>query len=158
LNPLKLQLAELGSEPVATLYLQYPTETKTDFPISGLESSLGHWVFDRRICGQPGLMAVVISARGDHDTLTGEALTARVVNELAACFPHWPAPEHTRLIREKRATFCSRVGVDAVRPDNRTAVQGLWLAGDYTNTGLPATLESAVRSGTACARALLDQP
>lgn len=158
LNPLGQQLAELGSEPVATLYLQYPTETKIDMPILGLESSLGHWVFDRGVCGQPGLMAVVISTRGDHNVMAGKELTARVVNELAACFPHWPAPKHSRLLRDKRATFCSRVGVDAVRPDNRTAVQGLWLAGDYTNTGLPATLESAVRSGTACARALLDQP
>lgn len=158
LHTLAQQLAELGNEPIATLYLQYSEDTKLELPMLGLENNLGQWVFDRRVCGQPGLIAVVISARGEHSALTAEALTAQVANELATCFPHWPAPEHTRLLREKRATFCSRVGIDAVRPDNRTAVQGLWLAGDYTNTGLPATLESAVRSGNTCARSMLTQP
>ena len=158
LNPLAQQLADLGSEPIATLYLQYSADTKLEIPMLGLENNLGQWVFDRRVCGQPGMMAVVISARGDHSMLTAEELTAQVVNELASCFPHWPSPEITRLLREKRATFCSRVGIDAVRPDNATAVQGLWLAGDYTNTGLPATLEGAVRSGNACARNVHGQP
>jgi hydroxysqualene dehydroxylase len=158
LHALAQQLAELGNEPITTLYLQYSTDTKLDMPMVGLENSLGQWLFDRRICGQPGLMAVVISARGEHNELTGDKLTAHVIEELAACFPHWPAPENSLLLREKRATFCSRVGIDAIRPGNRTAVQGLWLAGDYTDTGLPATLESAVRSGTNCAQAMLEQP
>ena len=52
--------------------------------------------------------------------------------------------------------FSRRVGSDAIRPDNRTAVRGLWLAGDYTATGLPATLESAVRSGQNCAQTVMD--
>ncbi len=157
LDALTLQLAELGNEPIATLYLQYPEETKLDIPIMGLESGIAQWVFDRRVCDQPGLIAVVISARGQHTELNVQTLTQRVVDELAENFPHWPAPVHTQLLREKRATFCSRVGVDAVRPNNRTAVQGLWLAGDYTNTGLPATLESAVRSGVACVQAMQEQ-
>lgn len=154
LDTLTQQLAELGIEPIATLYLQYPEEIKLDIPILGLENGLAQWVFDRCVCGQPGLMAVVISARGEHTTLSTEALTERVVDELTANFPHWPAPIQTKLLREKRATFCSRVGIDALRPSNHTAVQGLWLAGDYTNTELPATLESAVRSGIACAQAI----
>ena len=157
LNPLAQQLTELGNEPIATLYLQYSEDTRLDIPILGLENNVGQWLFDRRVCGQPGLIAVVISARGEHSALTADALTARVVNELATCFPHWPAPEQKLLLREKRATFCSRVGIDVIRPDNRTAVQGLWLAGDYTNTGLPATLESAVRSGNVCTRTMLGQ-
>jgi uncharacterized protein with NAD-binding domain and iron-sulfur cluster len=59
-------------------------------------------------------------------------------------------------LREKRATFSARTGIDALRPGNRTVVPGLWLAGDYTATGLPATLEGAVRSGEACAEAVFD--
>ena len=127
-----------------------------DVPMLGLENGLAQWVFDRRVCGQPGLIAVVISARGEHTAMSPAVLTERVVSELATSFPHWPAPAQTRLLREKRATFCSRTGVDAIRPHNRTAVQGLWLAGDYTDTGLPATLESAVRSGNNCAQAILN--
>ncbi len=158
LKTLEQQLAALGNEPIATLYLQYAEDTQLHLPMLGLEDKLGQWVFDRRFCGQPGLMAVIISARGEHSQLSAEALTEQIVNELATCFPDWPAPEHTLLLREKRATFCSYAGVNSVRPGNRTAVQGLWLAGDYTATGLPATLESAVRSGNSCAQSMYSQP
>jgi len=122
----------------------------------GIEEGLAQWLFDRRVCGQPGLIAVVISARGRHDELDNATLTKRVIAELANTFPGWPAPSANLVIREKRATFSSRTGIDAIRPANATPVDGLWLAGDYTDTGLPATLESAVRSGVHCANAILE--
>ncbi|HHH43269.1 MAG TPA: FAD-binding protein [Gammaproteobacteria bacterium] len=156
LQGLAAQLAGLGNEPVTTLYLQFAPKTRLPIPVLGLLNGLSGWVFDRALCGQPGLMAVVISARGHHERLTEETLTAQVAAELAAQFPGWPPHRRSLLIREKRATFCSRVGVDLLRPVNRTPVDGLWLAGDYTATGLPATLESAVRSGVAAAQAVLD--
>jgi squalene-associated FAD-dependent desaturase len=149
------KLAELGNEPVVTLYLQYPQQTRLPRPVLGLEDTLAQWVFDRRVCGQPGLMAVVMSARGAHAQMTGEALTKRIATELANSFPYWPAHRHSLLIREKRATFSSCVGIDQLRPANRTPVSGLWLAGDYTANELPATLEGAVRSGMACAHGIL---
>jgi squalene-associated FAD-dependent desaturase len=156
LQALCAQLSELGNEPVITLYLQYPPQTCLPQPVLGLEDTLTQWVFDRRVCGQPGMMAVVISARGWHSQMKTEALTQRVAAELATSFPDWPAHEKSLLIREKRATFSSRVGIDQIRPANRTPVAGLWLAGDYTANGLPATLEAAVRSGIACAQAILN--
>lgn len=155
LQALAAQLAGLGSEPVTTLYLQYPPQTQLSEPVLGFEDGFSQWVFDRRVCNQPGMMAVVISARGGHENLTDDELTQKVAAELAAGFPNWPAHQHSLLIREKRATFCSRAGVDRIRPANRTPVPGLWLAGDYTATGLPATLESAVRSGVESAHAIL---
>ena len=155
LQALCAQLSGLGNEPVITLYLQYPAQTCLPQPVLGLEDTLAQWVFDRRVCGQPGMMAVVISARGWHNQMNTDTLTQRVAAELAASFPDWPAHEQSLLIREKRATFSSRVGIDAIRPANRTPVSGLWLAGDYTATGLPATVEAAVRSGIGCARAIL---
>jgi hypothetical protein len=138
------------------VYLQYPPETRLPVPMAGFENAVAQWVFDRRICNQPGLMAVVISARGEHMRLAAGELTERVAADLARAFPRWPAHHHSQVLREKRATFCARVGSDAIRPDNRTAVRGLWLAGDYTATGLPATLESAVRSGQSCAQTVMD--
>jgi uncharacterized protein with NAD-binding domain and iron-sulfur cluster len=60
------------------------------------------------------------------------------------------------VIREKRATFSCVTGVDSLRPPQRTPVSGLWLAGDYTDNGLPATLEGAVRSGLSCAVQIAD--
>jgi squalene-associated FAD-dependent desaturase len=156
LQALADQLSGLGHEPVTTVYLQYPPATRLPFPLVGLENSITQWVFDRRVCNQPGLMAVVISARGEHQHLPTAELVDRVAAELAASFRRWPTPQHSQVLREKRATFCARVGVDAIRPANRTPVNGLWLAGDYTATGLPATLESAVRSGRSAAEAVIE--
>ncbi|MFQ5644658.1 MAG: hydroxysqualene dehydroxylase HpnE [Thiogranum sp.] len=155
LRALSAQLAGLGHEPVTTLYLQYTPQTRLPEPVLGLLDGLSQWIFDRGLCNQPGLMAVVISARGDHERLSNDVLTAKVAAELATSFPNWPAHRHSLLIREKRATFCSHAGVDSIRPANSTPVPGLWLAGDYTATGLPATLESAVRSGIGSAQAIL---
>ena len=149
------QLSELGNEPVITLYLQYPPQTRLLQPVLGLEGTLAQWVFDRGVCGQAGMMGIVISAQGQHLQMHPEELTQKVVAELATAFPDWPPHEHSLLIREKRATFSSRVGIDRIRPTNRTPVNGLWLAGDYTANGLPATVEAAVRSGLECAGAIL---
>jgi len=155
LHALSAQLAGLGNEPVTTLYLQYAPQTRSPEAMLGFENGFSQWLFDRRVCNQPGMMAVVISARGNHENIQGDELIKIIAAELAARFPKWPAHQRSLLIREKRATFCSRAGIDCIRPTNSTPVPGLWLAGDYTATGLPATLESAVRSGTKAAHAIL---
>jgi len=155
LHEISAKLAGLGNEPITTLYLQYTPQTRLPGPVLGFEGGLSQWVFDRGVCNQPGLMAVVISARGNHENMQNDELTEKVAAELAVSFPHWPVHQRSLLIREKHATFCSRAGVDHIRPTSSTPVPGLWLAGDYTATGLPATLESAVRSGVKSAQAIL---
>ncbi len=149
------QVAELTTEPICTVYLQYPSKTRLPSEMVGLLGGAVQWVFDRALCGQPGLMAAVISTDGPHMDLDNTALTQQVTAELARFFPHWSKPERSLAIREKRATFACRVGSDKLRPAHATPVQGCWLAGDYTATGLPATLEGAVRSGLQCARHIL---
>ncbi|MDT8387329.1 MAG: hydroxysqualene dehydroxylase HpnE [Thiogranum sp.] len=158
LEPLCTKLAALGNAPVITLYLQYPTSVQLPHSMTGLHGSVVQWVFDRSHCGAPGMVAVVISATGIHTQMDNDSLTSKVAAELAAAFRHWPAHQRSLVVREKRATFSSTTGIDAHRPDNRTAMPGLWLAGDYTCNGLPATLEGAVRSGLSCARAIIDSP
>jgi uncharacterized protein with NAD-binding domain and iron-sulfur cluster len=59
------------------------------------------------------------------------------------------------IVKEKRATFSPRPGTDAIRPAQATDVPGLVLAGDYMQTGWPATMEGAVRSGYLAAEAVL---
>ncbi|MDZ7662749.1 hydroxysqualene dehydroxylase HpnE [Thiohalophilus sp.] len=151
LASLRQQCDAFTYEPICTVYLHYPPTVKLPQPMLGLLGGLGQWVFDRGVYDQPGLLAVVLSSRGDHLQLENPQLIVRLAQELATLFPDWPAHEQAYVLREKRATFASRVGINAQRPDHRTAIRGLWLAGDYTRTGYPATLEGAVRSGVQCA-------
>jgi uncharacterized protein with NAD-binding domain and iron-sulfur cluster len=121
----------------------------------GLDAEIAQWVFDREaLCGQRGLVGVVISASGRHQDLDQETLVARVHSELRAHFPRLVDPLWSRVIAEKRATFSCVVGVQ--RPSQRTALPNVYLAGDYTASAYPATLESAARSGVACARMILE--
>ena len=146
------ELRHFSYEPICTVYLQYPPEVALPEPMFGLLNATTQWVFDRRVGGQSGLLAAVISGPGEHMALDGNALGAHVSAELARAFPHWPRPLAIRVIREKRATFSCRVGINRERPGHRTPLPGCWLAGDYTATSYPATLEGAVQSGIECAR------
>ena len=149
------KLEQLNYEPICTVYLRYPAHVTLNTHLVGFTGTLTQWLIDRTHCDQPGLMAAVISARGAHMELTNEELTQRVREEIARHYPAWPASYNSMVIREKRATFACSVGVNDLRPVNTTPVRGLWLAGDYTATGYPATLEGAVRSGVACARKII---
>lgn len=150
-------LSQFEFSPICTLYLRYSVATRLDYPMIGLHGALAQWLFDLGAGGDPGLLAAVISGPGEHMALDRDALQARVVAELAACFPHWPAPEQVVTLCEKRATFLSRSGINALRPPMETPLAGCWLAGDAVATGYPATLEGAVRSGLACARRIMQQ-
>ena len=152
LHDVAYNLSGFSYNPIVTIYLKYPKSVKPDQPVQALIGMTSQWIIDRRVVGQPGLMAVVISGPGPHMEKDNDELIKIVENELAECFPHWPSPEDALVIREKRATFNCRVGVNALRPENKTEIDGLWLAGDYTKSAYPATLESAVLSGHLTAR------
>ena len=99
------------------------------------------------------MIGAVISTEGPHQDLTQEALGERVLDELAAKFGALPPLKWQRVITEKRATFSATPGLR--RPAQKTPLANFWLAGDYTASDYPATLESAVRSGIVCARGIL---
>ena len=63
--------------------------------------------------------------------------------------------EKAHVVKEVRAVFSARPGLETIRPPSRTSIPNLFLAGDWTHSGWPATMESAVRSGLAAARAAL---
>ncbi len=154
LEPLAARLGRLEYEPIHTCYLQYPPEVALPFPMVGFQGGHAQWVFDRgRLSGQRGLIACVLSGAGPHESLPQDQLAAALHAELARALRGLPGPSWTRVIAEKRATFSCRVGVD--RPSNATPIPNLLLAGDYTASDYPATLEAAVRSGVAAARAAL---
>jgi hydroxysqualene dehydroxylase len=137
-------------QPIYTIYLQYAKDTTLPKPMLGLVGGVSQWVFDRGVlCGQNGLMAVIISAIGRHQQYTQDTLALRVAQELRAAFPHLVKPLWHKVIAEKRATFSCNVNLP--RPAHVTPYPRLYLAGDYTYADYPATIEGAVRSGAACA-------
>ena len=144
-------LARFDYEPIYTCYLQYPPEVAMPHAMTGFDGRTIQWIFDRgRLNGAQGLLAAVISARGKHQNASQDVVASAIHRELAAFLPDLPQPLWSRVIAEKRATFSCRPGV--VRPGNQTALDHLYLAGDYTASDYPATLESAVRSGVLAAR------
>jgi squalene-associated FAD-dependent desaturase len=154
LAPARRQLSAFTYEPIYTCYLQYPQEVTLPRPMTGFDGGTIQWVFDRgRLNGAAGLLAAVVSARGGHQNLSLDVVASAIHRELAASIRGLPQPLWSRVIAEKRATFSCVPGL--VRPANRTAVAHFFLAGDYTAGDYPATLESAVRSGTAAARLVL---
>ena len=141
-------------QPIYTVYLQYPKHIKLPQPMVGLVDLASQWVFDRgQLCGQAGLLAVVISAKGKHQHLTQDMLALKVAQELRVAFPQLTKPLWHKVIAEKRATFSCYVNLP--RPANITPYPDLFLAGDYTYADYPATIEGAVRSGIACANLIL---
>ncbi|MBE9610743.1 FAD-dependent oxidoreductase [Chitinilyticum litopenaei] len=161
LDTLREQLAALHYQPIQTVYLQYAPDVRLETPMLGVAGGLCQWVFDRgQIHGTPGMLAVVLSARGDYSDWDATTLARRVHEELVQHFGLAEPPQWSRVIHEKRATFACAANLS--RPGNATAVPGLWLAGDYTAGGqadmtYPATLEGAVRSACAAAEGILKQ-
>jgi hypothetical protein len=168
------RLTALEPETITTVYLQYAPGVALDLPFYALlddadNHEWGQFVFDRGQLdpAQAGLLAVVISAsdkaaHGASDTSARSAaaeqqdlLAEAVAVQLAVAFqrPELGRPQWFKVITEKRATHASTPAL--VRPANATGLPGLVLAGDYTASDYPATIESAVRSGVAAARLLM---
>ena len=121
------------------------------------------WLFNRDQI-QPGARTpdgtwygqVVISASHDVASRAATETVAKVVAELAEAFPNSPARlVRSRLVTEHRAVLAVWPGHDAYRPGPVTRVPGLFLAGDWIDTGWPSTMEGAVRSGWLAAEAVL---
>lgn len=142
-------------QPIYTIYLQYPQDIRLPSVISGLTGMTGQWVFDRgQLCGQKGLIAVIVSAEGVHQKMSQDELALTVTKELHQAYPALLKPLWHKVIAEKRATFSCTTHL--ARPTNKTVQPGLFLAGDYTYADYPATIEGAVRSGIKCAKLILN--
>ncbi len=121
----------------------------------GLTSGVAEWVFVK-----PGHVSVTISAANrmvDQPAATIAGLVwPNVVDALGLGDPLKSEMPPYRVVKERRATFAATLRQDARRPQGRTELAtNLALAGDWTNTGLPATIEGAIRSGRTAADVLL---
>lgn len=120
--------------------------------VSGITGALTEWLFafhDR--------LSVTVSAADDHIDAPREELAAKIWSEVSritgapAAMPPW------QIVKEKRATFAATPAQDRRRPPATTHWRNLVLAGDWTQTGLPATIEGAIRSGDRAAALLKAQ-
>jgi squalene-associated FAD-dependent desaturase len=132
-------------------------------PASNLRPDAASTEHESSLADAGQYLQLVISASHDLLALDKVAIRDAVLAELAEI---WPVVRTASLLRswvvvEHGATFSVRPGVDALRPSQRTAADGLFLAGDWTSTSWPATMEGAVRSGYLAAQEILkslDQP
>jgi uncharacterized protein with NAD-binding domain and iron-sulfur cluster len=105
-------------------------------------------------------LAVTVSAADAIIDEPSTSIRRRYIDELARLLPRARRATvvDAFVTRERRATFRQAVGTARLRPGPHTGVDGIWLAGSWTATGWPDTMESAVRSGIAAAAAVLDVP
>jgi hypothetical protein len=119
-------------------------------PFVGLPGRTFQWVFDKRqVLGDSAShLSSVSSGAAAVVAQSSDALAALAYDELASALPAARAARVLRsvVVRERRATFSLAPG-QPPRPGTQTAVRGLLLAGDWVDTGLPATIEGAVVSG-----------
>jgi uncharacterized protein with NAD-binding domain and iron-sulfur cluster len=126
-------------------------------PFLGLPGRPLQWVFDKEQVFESGSSHITLVSSGADDlmALENDALVALALRDLRDALPHARAAKVLRatVVRERRATFSIAPG-QPKRPGTRTAVPDLVLAGDWIDTGLPATIEGAALSGRLAAEAI----
>jgi squalene-associated FAD-dependent desaturase len=146
----------LGASPIVNVHVIYDRPV-TDLPFAAAVDSPVQWVFDRTgIAGLDGpgqYLAISLSAADEYVDVPAAKLREQFVPALAELFPAAREAQVTEFFvtRERRATFRQAPGCGALRPKAGTRIPGLVLAGAWTDTGWPDTMESAVRSGLAAA-------
>ncbi|MDE2969288.1 MAG: hydroxysqualene dehydroxylase HpnE [Chloroflexota bacterium] len=147
--------------PIINVHVWYDRPVIGEPFLAVLDSPL-QWVFNRsHIEGVPGPgqhVCISVSGAWDFATMSRDALRELFLDEMARVFPAAAeaAVERFTVVRQVNATFRCTPGAQSQRPEQSTAVAGLGLAGDWTQTGWPATMESAVRSGRLAAEAVFD--
>jgi len=153
--------AGLGASPIVNVHVIYDRPV-TDLPFAAAIDSPVQWVFDRtRISGISAskhgghrqYLAISLSAADEYADVPAARLRDQFVPALAELFPAARDAQVTEFFvtRERRATFRQAPGSGALRPKAATQHPGLVLAGAWTDTGWPDTMEGAVRSGLAAA-------
>jgi len=145
--------------PISSVHLWFDKRI-TELPHAVLIERLSQWVFARGSQqAREHYYQVVISASHDLAGRERQSVVDEIVADLRSVFP---AAKHANLVRwqlitDPQAVFSARPGLDQIRPPQQTSIANLLLAGDWTATGWPATMEGAVRSGYLAAEAVLKQ-
>ncbi len=163
---------QLTTAPIASVHLWFDRPI-TDLPHAAIVGKLSQWMFNRTQIQEQATPSsptvtkhenwhyyqVVISASHGLKQLSKNETIANVVAELAEIWPVNPAAQlmHSRLVIEQNAVFSAVPNVDSLRPKQQSTFANLQWAGDWTNTGWPATMEGAIRSGYLAAENVLER-
>ena len=151
-------LENLPVSPIVSLHLWF-SKNFTTHTFFGLIGRRVQWVFNKSLLnaeqGPGGHVSAVISAAHDFVSLSNDDLVRIAVEDLRSTFGAViGSPRHAVVIREKRATISPSPEAEPMRPANTTPFSNLFLAGDWTATGLPATIEGAIVSAENCVTAV----
>ncbi|MDQ3068627.1 MAG: FAD-dependent oxidoreductase, partial [Acidobacteriota bacterium] len=156
LRPIAGAASAMAPVPIVTVNLWYDLPV-LDTELIGFVGRTAQWAFDRGAIagGTASHISVITSAATGLAGRTDTEIIATITADLRAALPRAAGATVVRatVIRERQATFSVRPGAPA-RPEERTPLDGLFLAGDWLATGLPGTIEGAVRSGNRAARLL----
>jgi len=153
---------QIRDAPIVSLHLWLDRPIVRE-PFVGLLDSPVHWIFNRdqihgaRASGQEGhVITAVVSGARDLVDKTGPELEELTLRELGRLLPEARGARvlHRMVYKARSATFAATPETEPLRPEATTEWSNFWLAGDWTNTGLPATIEGAISSGVRAARAV----
>jgi len=155
--------AKLSYAPIVSIHLWFDRHFMKE-PVVGSIGTMLQWIFNRRLLfdgagNSPSFISAVISGAYDAVKLSKGELVKVARQEMSALFPESRKAKllHAVVIKEKRATFSPTNDNNERRPGTKTKFENLALAGDWTDTGLPATIEGAVMSGYAAASLLAER-
>ncbi len=154
-------LRGLELSPIAGIHLWFDRPLDCP-PALALLDRETEWIFNKnanfdRPAGENAYLSMVISASRKYSGLPKEDLLARVLADVRACVPDAREAQVVRshVIRWPKATLSPLPGVEALRPDQRSPLANLIIAGEWTQTGWPSTMEGAARSGFRAAETIL---
>jgi zeta-carotene desaturase len=150
------ELHRIGVAPIISINLWFDRPVMR-VPFAGLIGTRTQWVFNKNAFSGDDSplhrLALIISAAHEYENASNEELVSIALDDLRSALPHAHQAKlvHSRAVRERTATFSATVDAERLRPNFRSPVHNLLLAGDWTDTKLPATIEGAVLSGHRCA-------
>ena len=151
-------IGSIEAAPITGVHLWFD-RSFTELPHAVLVGRLSQWLFNRGPSGPQAdhYYQVVISASRELAGRDRHDVVAEVCDELRAIWPLARAAKlvHARVVTEHSAVFSVRPGLDGLRPAQQTSIPRLLVAGDWTATHWPSTMEGAVRSGYLAAEAVL---
>ena len=149
---LDINISEFEHSPITGIHLWFDRPI-TDLPHATLLDRTIQWMYDK---GGGRYVQLVVSASRSLVEMPRNEVIALAVRELGEFFPavREARLEKAHVVKEVRATFSARPGLEALRPGATTGYRNLFLAGDWTRSGWPATMEGAVRSGYRAAEAV----